>query len=47
MSVKVSFTYTPDDPDDDDPTGLSEEEHQKVFDTLMHLGAEDISIEKN
>lgn len=45
--VRVSFDYTPDDPDPDDPTGLSADEHDRVTETLMEeLGAMDIRVEK-
>ena len=46
MSVKVTFTYEPDDPDDDDSTGMSAEEHDQLHDQLMSLGADNIIIEK-
>lgn len=46
MSVRVTFTYEPDDPDDDDPTGVSEAEHQELMDHLLALGAEDVEISK-
>lgn len=45
--VKVTFKYEPDEPDDDDATGVSEDEHNRLMDQLMQLGAEDITIEKD
>jgi hypothetical protein len=45
--VRVSFTYTPDDPDDDDPTGVSSAEYETVTDQLMQqFGAENIEFAK-
>lgn len=44
--VTVTFKYTPNDPDPEDRTGLSEDEHQQLMDQLMQLGAEDIEISK-
>src|SRR5215831_15283634 len=45
MAVKVTFTYEPDEPEDD-PTGMSEDEFQRVFDAVMAIGGEDIKIER-
>lgn len=45
-TVKVSFDYEPDEPDDDDRSGMSEEEFQRVMDACMALGGHDIQIEK-
>lgn len=45
--IKVTFLYTPDDPDEEDSTGVSNEEFERVHDRLsMEFGAEDIQIEK-
>jgi hypothetical protein len=47
MTVKVSFNYEPDEPDDNDPTGVSEEEHSSLTDKLaMEFGADNIEITK-
>lgn len=46
MKVRVSFDYYPDDPDPDDSTGLSSEEHEDLMGKLMQLGADDVQIEK-
>lgn len=43
MKVKVTFDYHPADPDPSDPTGLSEEEFERLTEELMEqLGAENI-----
>jgi hypothetical protein len=44
--VRVSFDYYPDDPDPDDPTGMTEEAHQELMDELAALGADNPTIEK-
>lgn len=44
--VKVEFTYTPEDPDENDSTGMSNEEYDELMDSLMPLGAEDIKVVK-
>lgn len=46
MSVKISFNYEPDEPDDTDRTGMSEEEYLQLTDALMQLGADDITMER-
>lgn len=47
MAVRVTFLMTPDSPDDDDKTGMSNEEFEQVTDHLMmELGAENIEIVK-
>lgn len=33
--VRVTFIYEPDDPDDDDPTGVSNAEFEEKTDLLM------------
>jgi hypothetical protein len=43
MSVRISFDYEPDEPEDD-PTGMSEAEHMRVMDALAELGAMNITI---
>lgn len=45
-TVSVTFTYEPEDPDPEDPTGLSSEEHDNLVDALTALGADDIQIAK-
>jgi hypothetical protein len=46
--VKVTFDYEPDEgADDEDPTGLTEEEHDRLVDQLaMQFGATNIVIER-
>jgi hypothetical protein len=44
--VRVTFKYEPDEPDEEHPTGLSEEEYEHLSDALVALGAYDIEIEK-
>ena len=44
--VRVSFVYEPDEPDEDDDTGVSNEEFEKISDALMMFGAEDVKFEK-
>lgn len=45
--VKITFNYEPDEPDDDDETGVSEAEYTKVTEILMEqIGAENIKFEK-
>lgn len=45
--VKVTFVYTPDDPDPDDKTGVTSAEFEQVTDQLMQqFGAENIVFEK-
>ena len=46
MTCIVTFEYEPMDPDDDDPTGISEEEYNDLCEKLMILGADDIAIVK-
>lgn len=47
MTIRVSFTYEPDDPDDDHEMGVTEAEHQAVSDKLMfEFGAEDVNFER-
>lgn len=42
----MTFFMTPEEPDADDRTGMSEAEHQQLMDALMELGGEDIRVEK-
>jgi hypothetical protein len=42
----VTFFYTPDEPDDADPTGMSEDEYFRLTDALASLGAEDYEFER-
>lgn len=45
MTVRISFDYEPKEPDDDDRTGVSEDEFSWVSDLLMErFGAENIEI---
>lgn len=47
MTVKISFNYEPDEPDEDDSTGMSLEEYERVTEHLMSsVGAESIQVEK-
>lgn len=47
MTVLISFNYEPDDPDDNDPTGLSNDEFDEVTMRLMEtMGAANIVIQK-
>lgn len=46
MKVKVTFEYEPEEPDEGDRSGMSEEEFMRLMDDLMALGANDIEIEK-
>lgn len=43
-TVKVSFDYEPDEPDDEDNSGMSEEEFERVMDACMAIGGTDIRI---
>jgi hypothetical protein len=45
-TVKVTFEYEPDEPDDSDSTGLSEAEFVRVNDALMSIGADNIEFER-
>lgn len=44
--VRISFDYYPDEPDPDDSTGMSEDEHIDLMEKLSALGADGIEIEK-
>ena len=44
--VKVTFNYEPDDPDDDDATGMSSDEYDQLYDALISLGADNVEIKK-
>ncbi len=46
-TVKITFVYEPDEPDEDDATGMSEDEYTRVTDAVMQLGGCDIQCEKN
>lgn len=47
MTVVIKFNYEPDEPDDDDSTGLSSDEFDRVSDRLMEgFGADNIEITK-
>lgn len=46
MKVKVTFVFEPEDPDENDPTGLSEDEFNELTDGLAsEYGAENIIVE--
>lgn len=45
-AVTVTFRYTPEEPDPDDSTGMSNDEFDRLMDALMPLGAEDVKVEK-
>ena len=45
MKVRVTFVFEPDEPDDQDPTGLAEEEFLELTGGLSsEYGAEDIEV---
>jgi hypothetical protein len=46
--IRVIFKYDPagDEVDDENPTGLTSEAHDMLYDQLLGLGAEDIEIIK-
>jgi hypothetical protein len=44
--VRITFNYTPDEPDSTDPTGMSAEEYERLTEILMEQGAGDIRIER-
>jgi hypothetical protein len=47
MTVQVTFRYEPDEPDENDPTGVSSEEFDRTSDRLMmEFGAEDVQFSK-
>ena len=46
MSVRVTFDYYPDDPDDSDSTGMSEDEFVELNDKLAQLGADNVTVER-
>jgi hypothetical protein len=46
-TVRVTFLYDPDDPDDDHPTGMSEEDHGYLSEAVAGLGGYDIEIRKS
>ena len=43
--VRVVFDYEPDYPDEDDSTGMSEDEFERVFDAITHLGGMNIEMD--
>lgn len=45
MTVLVKFDYEPDEPDEDDPTGMSSDEFDRLQDRLMELGADNVTME--
>jgi hypothetical protein len=47
MSVRVTFTYEPDEPDDSDKMGISSSEFEQMTDSLMmNYGADEIDFER-
>ena len=46
--VKVSFVYTPEEDarDPEHEMGITEEEHDRLLNLLMPLGAEDMEVER-
>jgi hypothetical protein len=46
MKVQIKFDFYPDEPDPNDDTGMSADEHDRVIEQLMALGADSIEIEK-
>lgn len=46
LKVRVSFDFYPDEPDPDDETGMSDEEHLALMDHLAQLGADNVEIER-
>lgn len=46
MTVLVKFEYEPEQPDDDDSTGMASEEFDDLHDRLVALGADNITMEK-
>lgn len=42
--VTVTFQYEPDEPDSEDPTGVSNAEFESLCDALMQLGAQNINV---
>lgn len=47
MTVQVTFQYEPDDTDDNDPTGVTSEEFDRLTERLMVAhGAENIELKR-
>lgn len=46
MATIVTFTYEPDEPDDDDSSGMSVDEFDRLMDALAQLGATNVYAEK-
>lgn len=44
--VRVTFMFEPDEPDDNDRTGLSEAEFERLMELLMDVGAENIEVRR-
>lgn len=44
MDVKVTFDYEPGEPDDENDSGLSEEEYDRLTEALIELGAMNVRI---
>lgn len=45
-TVKVTFYYEPDEPDDEDETGMSADEYDRVTERLIGLGADNMKFER-
>jgi hypothetical protein len=43
--VRVTFDYYPDEPDDQDATGMSDHEYEALTQGLVDLGADNITTE--
>jgi hypothetical protein len=46
MKVQITFDYHPDDPDENDASGMSAQEYEQVQEQLMELGAENIKMKQ-
>jgi hypothetical protein len=46
VKVRVTFIYTPDEPDPVDDTGMAEREYLELASSLAELGAEDMEIKR-
>lgn len=44
--VTVTFKYEPEEPDEGDSTGMSNDEYERLTDQIMVLGGHDVEIEK-
>jgi hypothetical protein len=47
MSVRVTFTYEPDEPDDSHTMGISGDEYDRMtMELLEHFGADEVTFER-